>query len=187
MIRSVPFYLILLCLLTLSSLGIAQSQIKPSEKEISSKAFYEELKGDWKGSYSLWLRPGTPAQVSDINANFQSVAKGNYFLMTYSWKKGNEAQEGVFLFGGNKKTATATWGDSFHSVPEPMQCKGELMDDGKTLIFEGSYSMGEDSAWGWQTEFTQQSQESLLMEAYNIMPNGVEVLAVKAELKRVER
>ena len=51
--------------------------------------------------------------------------------MTYSWKKGDEAQEGVFLFGGNGKAAPATWGDSFHMVPEPMQCKGELKDSGK--------------------------------------------------------
>ena len=45
--------------------------------------------------------------------------------------------------------------------------------------------MGEGPAWGWRTEFTQQSPNSLLMEAYNIMPDGVEGLAVKAELKRV--
>ena len=45
--------------------------------------------------------------------------------------------------------------------------------------------MGEGPAWGWRTEFTQQSPNSLLMEAYNIMPNGVEALAVRVELKRV--
>jgi len=45
--------------------------------------------------------------------------------------------------------------------------------------------VGNDEAWGWRTEFIQQSPNSLLMEAYNIMPNGVEALAVKAELKRL--
>jgi hypothetical protein len=62
-----------------------------------------------------------------------SNAKGNYFLMTYSWKKGEEAQVGVFLFGGNEKAVTASWGDSFHMAAEPMLCKGELKDGGKKL------------------------------------------------------
>ncbi len=133
MIRLAPFYLVFLCFLGFSGVVVAQLQAKPPQKNISSneetqtktaKAFYAKLKGDWKGSYSLWLRPGTPAQKSDINANFQSAAKG-------------------------------------------------------------SYSMGKGPAWGWRTEFTQQDPNSLLMEAYNIMPNGVEALAVKAELKRV--
>lgn len=194
MIRLAPSYLVLLCFLGFSGMAAAQLQVKPPSKKISSnektqtktvKDFYTKLKGDWKGLYHLWLRPGTPAQKSDITAYFQSAAKGNYFLMTYSWKKGDEVQEGVFLFGGHGKAATATWGDSFHMVPEPMQCKGELKDDGKKLIVKGSYSMGEGPAWGWRTEFTQQGPKSLLMEAYNIMPNGVEGLAVKAELKRV--
>lgn len=194
MIRLAPFYLAFLCFFGVSGVVVAQLQVKPPQEKISSneetqtktaRAFYARFKGDWKGSYSLWLRSGTPAQKSVINANFQPAAKGNYFLMTYSWKKGDEAQEGVFLFGGHGKAATATWGDSFHMVPEPMQCKGELKDGGKKLIVKGSYSMGKGPAWGWRTEFTQQGPKSLLMEAYNIMPNGVEGLAVKAELKRV--
>jgi hypothetical protein len=196
MIRLVSFYLAFICILLLFGRVAAQMQDKASQKMIisneethmkSAKAFYEELEGNWTGSYSLWLQPGTPAQQSDIKANFQSAAKGNYFLMTYSWKKGEEAQEGVFLFGGNGNAATATWGDSFHMIPEPMQCTGELNEDGKKLIVKGSYSMGEGPDWGWRTEFTRHDQKSLLMEAYNIMSDGVEDLAVKAELIRVPK
>jgi len=155
--RLAPFYLALLCFLGLSGVVVAQLQIKPPQRNVSSteetqtktaKAFFAKLIGDWKGSYSLWLRPGTPAHESDINANFQSTARGNYFLMIYSWQKGDQAQEGVFLFGGDGKAVTATWGDSFHMVPEPMQNKGELQNDGKKLIVLGSYSMGDGPAWG---------------------------------------
>ncbi len=112
MIRLAPFYSTFLCFLGLFGVVVAQLRVKPAQKKISSnqetqtktaKAFYAKLKGDWTGSYSLWLRPGTPAQKSDIDANFQSAAKENYFLMTYSWKKGDQAQEGVFLFGGHGK------------------------------------------------------------------------------------
>lgn len=194
--RFAPFYLVVLCFLSLSYFAVAGPQAKspqekkPSKEETHTKtaqAFYAKLSGDWNGSYSLWMRPGTPAQKSEITAQFQSTAKGNYFLMTYAWKKRGKAQEGVFLFGGHGKTATATWGDSFHMVPEPMQCKGELKDGGKKLIIKGSYAMGKGPAWGWRTEFTLCGPNAFLMEAYNIMPNGVEGLAVKAELKRVPK
>ena len=187
-------YLVTSCLVGFSSLAVAHLQGKPPEKEqpsieeaqtTTARAFYAKLTGNWKGAYSLWLRPGTPAQNSDISAHFQPIARGNYFLMTYSWKQGGKVQEGVFLFGGHEKAATATWGDSFHMFPEPMQCKGELKDGGKKLVIKGSYSVGKGPAWGWRTELTLQGPKSLLMEAYNIMPNGVEGLAVKAELERV--
>lgn len=190
------FRLACLCFLGLSCVVVAQGQVKPPQEKIASheetqmksvKEFYSRLEGDWKGSYKLWLRPGTPAQESEIKASFRPAAKGNYFLMTYSWKTGDEAQEGVFFFGGHEKAATVTWGDSFHSVPEPMQCKGELDDRGEKLVVKGSYSAGEGPAWGWRTEFTQRGHTSLLMEAYNIMPDGVEALAVRAELRRITK
>ena len=98
--------------------------------------------------------------------------------MTYSWRQGGKSQEGVFLFGGGEKSATATWGDSFHMAPRPMQCTGELKESGNQLFFKGSYSMGKGPAWSWRTEFTLKGPNRLLMVAYNIMPNGIEGLAV---------
>ena len=194
MIRLLSFNIIFLSFLGFFCFTAVRLQAKPPQEKIpaseesqikTAKAFFAKLSGDWKGTYSLWLRPGIPAQKSNISAHFQSAAQGNYFLMTYSWQQGGKAQEGVFLFGGHEKTATATWGDSFHMTPVPMQCTGELMDSEKKLIVKGTYSMGKGPAWGWRTEFTLQSPKTLLMEAYNIMPNGVEGLAVRAELKPV--
>ena len=185
--RFSPFCLVVLCFLGLSYFVVAGPQAKTPVEKNPVKTFFAKLSGDWNGSYSLWMRPGTPAQKSEITAQFQSTAKGNYFLMTYAWKQGGKVQEGVFLFGGHGKTATATWGDSFHMVPEPMLCKGELKDGGKKLVIKGSYDMGKGPAWGWRTEFTLCGPNAFLMEAYNIMPNGVEGLAVKAELKRAPK
>lgn len=196
MMRTVSTYVAMVYFLGLASGLAAQTQINPvqamgsSEKKGEAnmaREFYTKLKGSWKGSYSLWLRPGTPAEESQINANFRPVARGNYFLMVYSWKLGEEPHEGVFLFGGHGKTATATWGDSFHMVPEPMQCPGRLADNGKKMTFDGSYAVGDGPAWGWRTEFTLRSPDDLLMEAYNITPDGVEALAVRAEMKRASR
>lgn len=65
MIRLEPFYLVCLCFLGLSGVVVAQLRAKPPQKKISSNEesqtktatdFYAKLKGDWTGSYSLWLR-----------------------------------------------------------------------------------------------------------------------------------
>lgn len=145
--------------------------------------FYNNIEGNWQGTYSLWLSPESSAEKSNIEATIESVAKGKYFVMTYSWKRSEKEYEGVFLLGGNGTSATATWGDSFHMAPEPMQCKGEL-DDGK-LLLNGSYGAGSGPDWGWRTEFIQLDSKNLIMKAYNITPTGEEALAVRAELKRV--
>lgn len=181
------FNMVVLCVLGLSCFAATGPQAEISPEKNPIKTFYEKLSGEWHGSYSLWLRPGTPAQKSEITVQFKPTARGNYFLMNYSWEQGGNIQEGVFLLGGHGKAATATWGDSFHMVPEPMQCKGRLSDDVKKLIIKGSYSVGKGPAWGWRTEFTLHGAKAFLMEAYNIMPNGVEDLAVKAMLERVSK
>lgn len=180
-------FLMIFCVWVAVEAQTKPSQDKTSNREPESettKAFFVALNGEWSGSYNLWTRPGTPTQKYDIIAIFKSVAKGNYFLMTYAWERHGEAQEGVFLFGGNGKTARASWGDSFHMVPEPMEGKGELESGGTKLILKGSYSMVDSPAWGWRTEFITPDPELLLMEADNIMPNGVELPAVRAELRR---
>ena len=181
------FYIMILFLMGFFLLPVAGPQARPAQDKDPVKTFYEKLVGDWKGSYSLWLRPGTQAQKSEITSKFQSTAKGNYFLMTYTWEQGGKVQEGLFLLGGKGKKATANWGDSFYSVPEAMQCKGNLQEAGKKLVVKGSYAAGEGPDWGWRTEFTLKEPNGLLMEAYNIMPSGMEALAVKAELERMKK
>lgn len=76
------FQLAFLCFLGLSCVVVAQGQAKPPQTKIFSneetrmktlKELYAGLEGNWKGSYSLWLRPGTPAQESEINASLQTT------------------------------------------------------------------------------------------------------------------
>ncbi len=143
--------------------------------------FYEKLAGEWTGSYSLWINPEAPADISEIEAEGRFVVEGSFFLFSYSWKWNGKRQEGVFLLAGEGKAASATWGDSWHMKPEPMVCEGALTEDGEKLVCLGSYETGPDTPdWGWRTEFTMQGEDAFLMEAYNITPEGLEARAVKA-------
>ncbi len=157
----------------------------PEVGTMTIQEFYEKLTGEWTGSYELWLDPTQPSQNSGIVAHGRLVAKGSYFLLSYSWEWEGERQEGVFLMGGDGEKASATWGDSWHMQPEPMICEGELSEEDQKLVFLGSYGAGPGVPdWGWRTEFTLQGEGAFLMEAYNITPEGLESLAVRAELTR---
>ena len=148
--------------------------------------FYGQLVGDWRGTYFLWLDPNKPPEESRTEVQMRSVAKGAYFLMSYSWTQGGDTQEGVFLMGGRGDAGSATWGDSWHMVPTPMICKGGLQAGGEKLVFQGSYSGGQGQPdWGWRTEFVLRGRDAFIMEAYNISPDGNEEIAVRAELDRV--
>lgn len=168
----------------LMALGLVSLSPVAAAEETSVQAFYADLAGDWTGINSLWLQPGTEAHKSDMTAQFKPTAKGAYFLMTYSWAWKDKPQAGVFLLGGQGEKATATWGDSWHQTPEPMQCHGTLSDDGRKIILHGSYAASSGPDWGWRTEFTLLGPDVLRMAAYNITPEGQEALAIRAELTR---
>ena len=175
-----------LALVSICLMGmIFQSDAPGTGDDGTVQDFYKKLKGEWSGPYSVWLNPMEPPLNSEIEAQGRFVAQGSYFLLTYSWNGEDEEREGVFLLGGEGGTASATWGDSWHMQPEPMVCEGELTEDGKKLVFLGSYGASPEMPdWGWRTEFTLQGEDAFLMEAYNITPEGLEGLAVRAELTR---
>lgn len=174
-------------LLSLTSIGmISQGEAPDSLGKTTIGEFYGALEGEWGGPYSLWLNPGEAPRKSEAAAQGRFVAQEAYFLLTYSWFTDDKDQEGVFLLGGAGARASATWGDSWHMQPTPMvMTDGELIEDGKKLVFLGSYGAGPGQPdWGWRTEFTLQGENAFLMEAYNITPKGLENLAVRAELTR---
>lgn len=147
--------------------------------------FYQAMQGSWSGTYHLWLDPAKPSETSRANATGKMVAKGAYFLFTYQWTQGQKDQEGVFFLAGLGEKATTTWGDSFHSVPKPMECEGFLVDDGKKLVLNGKYSGGPGQPdWGWRTEFSMEDSTHIKMEAFNISPDGSEDIAVRCELEK---
>ncbi len=145
--------------------------------------FLSSMTGDWSGTYRLWLHPGAEVQVSQSNAHVSVEGNGAYAVMSYDWVWKEKPQSGVFLFEGPSDHVTATWGDSWHQQPATMRCEGSFSDEGKLVVL-GSYSGGEGPDWGWRTQFNLVGEDSMVMEVYNITPDGQEALAVRAEYKR---
>ena len=177
-------YFFVFLLATTMASWVGSDQKKPTESKAAMNVpeFYQAMQGSWSGTYNLWLDPTKPPETSTANATSKMIANGAYCLFTYQWAQGEKSQEGIFFLSGLGEKAMTTWGDSFHSVPEPMECKGSLVDKGKKLIFNGNYSGGPGQPdWGWRTEFSMEDSEYLKMEAFNVAPDGKENIAVRCE------
>ena len=138
--------------------------------------FLSDVTGQWQGRYKLWLDPNKDPAISDTSLVVKPTANNSYFLIHYDWVFNGDSKAGIFLIGGKDLQAQATWGDSFHMEPLPMNCEGEL--DNHTLVLNGRYDAGGEK-WGWRTEFTK-DQGQLVMRAYNIAPTGDEDIALEA-------
>lgn len=149
------------------------------------REFYAGLAGEWRGTYSLWFEPGTPVRICDTEARVQAIAGDAFHLMTYTWEFEGEGKEGALFLSGNDQAASMTWGDSWHMAPDPMVCQGRLEEEDSKLVFPGTYPTGPDTPdWGWRTELKRVDGDGLVMEAYNITPEGEEAIAVRAEYRR---
>lgn len=135
--------------------------------------FFSAVQGEWKGRYCLWLDPTAPTQESDSSARISMNGEDSWTL-AYRWGDNH----GEFCFSGSAERARFDWTDTFHASSEPMRGDGRLSKDGAKLAFMSQYG-AEGAQWGWRTELTRVDAGTLLMEAFNITPDGQEALAVR--------
>ena len=146
----------------------------------------EDLVGTWAGTKHLWMGPPpAAAQTSDSRLEVSAAAKGKFLSLSYSWSFEGEGQEGLMILGNNNpaEEATAAWIDSFHMSGKVMYCRGTVGDDGKASVL-GSYEAPPGPDWGWRITLQAQPSGGLLLEMYNITPDGDEALAVRGEYRR---
>lgn len=141
--------------------------------------------GEWAGTKKLWLSAASPEQASDSRMSIAPVAGGKFLAVRYTWSYEGEAQEGFLLVGNENRAgvATSAWGDSWHMGGKLMSSTGAVDDNGE-ISLAGSYEAPPDPDWGWRTVLTPQGG-ALRMEMYNVSPQGMEELAVRADYVRV--
>jgi hypothetical protein len=148
--------------------------------------FLASLTGNWRGTSKLWLEPDKLADESPVAGTIQLVLDGRFALYLYQGSIEGEPQHGMFTFGYNTNSDQyeASWVDSFHSNTAIMYCTGSDREDGFSVL--GSYpdpTGGPD--WGWRTEVHLIGRDHLVITAYNITPEGEEMKATEADLRRV--
>ena len=150
--------------------------------------FLAQLVGAWTGTSKLWLEPDMLADESPVQGAITLVLEGRFAIYLYQGLVEGEPQHGMFSFGYNTTLDRyeASWLDSFHNNTAIMFCSGAPKENGFLVL--GSYpdpTGGPD--WVWRTEVTLEDADHLTIEAYNIMPDGMEAKATETRLTRVRK
>lgn len=147
------------------------------------------MSGNWEGATRVWFEPDQPP-VMDVrqSGTLRSVLGGRFLLHEYRYGEGEQAGEGIALYGLHldEDAYEAAWVDSFHTGSAIMFSTAHADDSGfKTL---GSYGDGQGGPrWGWRTEIAQPAADELVITMFNITPDGAEARAVETRYGRVMR
>jgi hypothetical protein len=142
------------------------------------------MSGSWDGPTLTWLDPSAPPDESRTRARIDPLLGARFIRMDYHAKvEGNpHAGQMIFGFDPGQDRYSMVWIDSFHTGTTPMVSIGELRPDG-AIHFLGSYGP-EAQKWGWRTVIRQDDDNHLLLEAFNISPDGREDRAIETRLTR---
>jgi hypothetical protein len=142
------------------------------------------LTGDWQATNHLWFMPGTPAFESHTTLTVAPALGDFVTLLRYTWSHDGTPHEGVMLVrDAADSPPEIVWLDSFHTGRKFMTL-GAGTRSGTVLTGTGSYAAPEGPDWGWRVELHAESDGALLVRHYNILPDGLEALAIEARYTR---
>jgi len=153
------------CVLTaLVVLPVACAGQPDVEREMTN--LLDRATGRYAGTNWLWFEnPDVPEQ----SATEIEVAADR---IRYTWEFRGQPQSGVMVFSFDGDAASAEWTDTWHAK-QPIVCPGHRTDDRIEVV--GTYGPG----WSWRTEVTLATADELLVEMFNISPDGKEEIAVR--------
>lgn len=137
-------------------------------------ALLEKMEGEWKGVARTWFQPDIIADESPISGTIRKLMNGRFLMHEYEGSMGGKPLQGLCILGYDLHTCKfqSAWVDSFHMGTGIMFSEGGSEDAISVLGHYSSYDE-EPVTWSWRTEITYMQDDTLLLTAYNISPDGV--------------
>lgn len=149
--------------------------------------------GAWEGPTRTWFDPSGAPEESRTHANIESLLGGRFVRIDYHSMAMGKPHAGQFIVGFDRTEGlyTSAWVDSFHMSANMMVSTGAPRDDGRVSML-GSYTASmcdeqgvtQKQKWGWRTVIHQPDADTVVLESFNISPEGQEDRAVETRLTR---
>ncbi|MCP3064781.1 DUF1579 domain-containing protein [Myxococcus sp. K38C18041901] len=151
------------------------------------------LVGTWEGPTQTWFDPTATPEESRTNARIEPLLGGRFVRVDYHSTAMGKPHAGQLILGFDKTEEhyTAAWVDSFHMSANMMISTGAPREDGHVSVLGGyTASMCDEQGvtqkqkWGWRTVIHQPDADTLVLQSFNIWPEGREDRAVETRLTR---
>jgi len=164
------------------------SQKFEASKENGPHHQMQKLIGSWKGVSKTWFEPGNPSDESSITGSIKSILDDRFVLHEYSSSLGGKPLQGIMIIGYHLalEKYQCSWVDSFHNGTAMMFCDGKRGSQQMAVTGEYSYVTPEkEHVWSWRTEIEMKNDDTLVITAYNISPEGEEDKATEIVYEKV--
>jgi hypothetical protein len=142
--------------------------------------------GNWEGITKTWFEPGVVADESPMKGAIRPLLGGRFVMHEYKGSLNDKPFEGIAVHGFDIPNSKfqSSWIDSFHMGTGMMFSTGNETENGFSVL--GSYSSPDmPEPWGWRTVMELIDEDTLIITAYNISPDGQEDMATETRYQRV--
>ncbi len=147
------------------------------------------LAGSWQGHMKTWFGPDNLVNETTITGTMRPIFDGKYMMHEYKSSFENKPFEGMALYGYNLdlQRFESAWVDSFHTGTAIMFSEGERGKNDFKMLGSYAYVTPEtEQHWGWRTHIDVNSDNEIVITAYNISPNGEESKATEIIYQRIK-
>ena len=140
--------------------------------------------GSWRGTVRTWM--GEDPVVSEMSGTFRRLFDKGTVVHEYRSNVGDHRSDGMTVLGIDIATnrGCITWVDTFHTGSNVLVGAADDRQIEGGTSYRASYAAG-DQMWGWRIVFRTIGPDEMVMEHFNISPDGTEERAIEVQYRRV--